>query len=228
MIAKYSKYLALNLVKLSFISAPFCSMTAHAEHHDHNDKYDFLMAEANHQVNATHDEKTSQRFTDWETLIHHSLGKSEQEKIKSVNDFFNQMNWVSDKELWDKKDYWATPIESLIRNAGDCEDFSIAKYFTLLALDIPSDRLRITYVKMPDKQSHMVLSYYPSLQSVPIILDNFNKKLLNKSERTDLTFMFSFNSKALWLSDNKKIAIDDKNSLNHWLNMMKRIEKEQG
>lgn len=225
MIVKYSKYLVLNLVKLSFISAPFCCVAAHAEH---NDKFDFLMAEANHQINAAHDQETTQRFTDWEKLIHHSLGKSDEEKLKSVNDFFNKMKWVSDKELWHKKDYWATPIESLIRNAGDCEDFSIAKYFTLLALDIPSERLRIAYVKMPDQQNHMVLTYYPSLNSVPIILDNFNRELLKKSDRNDLTFMFSFNSEGLWLANNKMISIDDGHSLNHWISMMKRIEKEQG
>jgi len=226
MVGKYSKYLALNLVKLSFFSAPFCCIVA--AHADHNDKYDFLMAEANHQINSAHDIETSQRFTAWENLIHHSLGKTEQEKIQSVNDFFNKMDWVSDKKLWNKTDYWATPIESLIRNAGDCEDFSIAKYFTLLALDIPFERLRINYVKMADQQNHMVLSYYPSLDSAPLILDNINKNLLTKSERSDLTFMFSFNSEGLWLSENKMIAIDDENSLNHWNSMMKRIEKEQG
>ena len=226
MVVKYSKYLVLNLVKLSFFSAPFCCIVA--AHADHNDKYDFLMAEANHQINSTHDMETSQRFTAWENLIHHSLGKTEQEKIQSVNDFFNRMNWVSDKELWNKSDYWATPIESLIRNAGDCEDFSIAKYFTLLALDIPFERLRINYVKMADQQNHMVLSYYPSLGSIPLILDNINKNLLTKSERSDLTFMFSFNSEGLWLSENKMITIDDKHSLNNWTSMMKRIEKEQG
>jgi len=225
MLKKYSRYIALNLVKLSVMSAPFCSIHAHAEHLD---KFDFLMAEANHQINSNHDYATSQRFTDWENLIHHSLGKTEQEKIKLVNDFFNRMDWVSDKELWNKKDYWATPIESLIRNAGDCEDFSIAKYFTLLALDIPIERLRINYVKMDDKQNHMVLSYYPSLTAEPLILDNFNKNLLLKNKRNDLSFLFSFNSEGLWLSDNKMIALDNEKSLNLWENMMKRIEKEQG
>lgn len=226
MLKKYAqKYLALPLVKLSVISAPYCSVAAHA---DHSDKFDFLMAEANHQITQTHDHQTNQRFTNWENLLHHSLDKTEKEKIKSVNDFFNRMTWVSDKELWNKKDYWATPIESLIRNAGDCEDFSIAKYFTLLAMDIPADRLRINYVTMPDNQNHMVLSYYPSPNAEPIILDNFNKKLLSKSKREDLTFLFSFNSEHLWLSDDQIIKLTDENSLNHWTNLMTRIEQEQG
>lgn len=225
MIKKYSKYLALNLVKLSVISSPFCSISAHA---DHTDKYDFLMAEANHQINTTHDEKTNQRFTAWENLLHHSFDQTEQEKIKLVNDFFNQMNWVSDKKLWNQKDYWATPIETLIRNAGDCEDFTIAKYFTLLALDIPVERLRINYVKMTDQQNHMVLSYYPPKASEPLILDNFNKSILARHKRKDLRFMFSFNSEGLWLSENNMIALNDKNALNQWTKLMKRIEQEQG
>ena len=226
MIKKYSKYLALNLVKLSVISAPFCCIiSAHA---DHLDKFDFLMAEANHQINAHHDKATTQRFTAWQNLIHHSLNKTESEKIKDVNDFFNRMTWVSDKELWNKKDYWATPIESLIRNAGDCEDFSIAKYFTLMALDIPIERLRINYVKMSDQQNHMVLSYYPSLTSEPLILDNFNTTILKKHERKDLSFLFNFNSEGLWLNDNKMIVLNNDNALNQWTRMMKQIEKEQG
>lgn len=219
------KYLFIHLLKLSAISAPFCCVVAHAEH---DDKKDFLMAEANHQINNTHDHLINKRFTNWEKLIHHSLDKTDLEKIKLVNDFFNQMTWVSDKELWNKEDYWATPIESLIRNAGDCEDFSIAKYFTLLAMDIPYERLRINYVKLPDHQHHMVLSYYTTPDTDPLILDNFNKQLLTQKQRSDLTFLFSFNSEYLWLSEDHLVPLDGENDLTLWSSMMSRIEKEQG
>jgi predicted transglutaminase-like cysteine proteinase len=225
MIKKYSKYIALNLIKLSVLSAPFCYVNSHAEQ---TDKFNFLLAEANHQINTTHDKETALRFTAWENLIHHSLDKTEAEKIVAVNNFINRMHWVSDKNLWNQKDYWATPIESLIRNAGDCEDFSIAKYFTLLALDIPVDRLRISYVKLSNQQYHMVLSYYPSPVSEPLILDNFNKTMLKRHQRKDLSFLFSFNSKYLWLSSEKRVNISDNNSLKLWNRMMKRIESEQG
>ena len=150
------------------------------------------------------------------------------EKLKLVNDFFNKMTWVSDQKLWNKKDYWATPIESITRYAGDCDDFSIAKYFTLLALDIPIEHLRMNYVKLPDKQSHMVVSYHSTNNKEPLILDNMNKSLVTKEQRTDLTFLFSFNSNNVWLSDNKKLPIDGKHSIDKWSNMMNRIEREQG
>ena len=220
----YPSRMVLHVFHLSLLAAPFCSLKSHA---DHVDKHDFLLAEANHQINSHHDFKTSQRFTEWEYLIYHTADKSVEEKLKLVNDFFNKMDWVEDKELWEQKDYWATPIESMIRNAGDCEDFSIAKYFTLLALDIPQENLRISYVKLKGQQGHMVLSYYSSNNAEPLILDNVNKNILTRQQRTDLKFIFSFNSEGLWLGNNKMSRFDDSNTLHRWDGMMKRIQQEQ-
>jgi predicted transglutaminase-like cysteine proteinase len=41
------------------------------------------------------------------------------------------VEFVDDINRWIKADYWATPIKFLSTNAGDFEDFSIAKYFIL-------------------------------------------------------------------------------------------------
>lgn len=224
MINTYPSRMILHVFHLSLLAAPFCSLKSHA---DHVDKHDFLLAEANHQINTQHDQLTSERFNDWEHLMYHSLDKSVDEKLKLVNDFFNKMDWVEDKELWQQKDYWATPIESMIRNAGDCEDFSIAKYFTLLALDIPHKNLRISYVKLDGQQGHMVLSYYLSPHAEPLILDNINKHILTRHQRQDIKEVFSFNSEGLWLGNNKMFRFDDSNTLHRWDSMMKRIQQEQ-
>ena len=83
------------------------------------------------------------------------------EKLEKVNRFFNQVNFVSDAIHWQKKDYWATPIEFLASDGGDCEDFALAKYFTLKMLGVPEKKLNLTYVKAWKlNQSHMVLTYY--------------------------------------------------------------------
>ena len=56
----------------------------------------------------------------------------ESEKLKRINDFFNQkITFADDIDVWAQTDYWATPLESIGRQAGDCEDFSIAKYMFL-------------------------------------------------------------------------------------------------
>ena len=77
------------------------------------------------------------RVTDWKLLIESNSNKSEAEKLEQVNRFFNQTPFVSDMEHWGKEDYWATPIEMLATSGGDCEDFAISKYFTLLQLGVP-------------------------------------------------------------------------------------------
>ncbi|TAK40553.1 MAG: sulfate adenylyltransferase, partial [Betaproteobacteria bacterium] len=89
------------------------------------------------------------RLSGWRDLLNNPKYKKlpEAEKLRLVNDFMNLTQFVSDLKHWGKEDYWATPIEFLSTDAGDCEDYSIAKYFTLRALGVPDEKLRITYVK---------------------------------------------------------------------------------
>ena len=215
------KYLIFTIFKLFFIVSLFFSKHALANH-----KNDFLLSAANQKMNVVHSKETNQRFTRWENLVFHNLGKTIDEKLKLVNNFYNQMEWTEDKELWNSKDYWATPIESLIRNAGDCEDFSIAKYFTLLAMDVPEEQLKITYVKLNNHQGHMVLFYYPEDASDPLVLDNMKDEVLKASQRPELSSVFSFNSDGLWLSINKTSTPNEENIIQQWAQMIKRIKEE--
>ena len=88
-----------------------------------------------------------QRVAQWHALMREKRGASEIEKLESVNSFFNKLEFVDDLYHWGKEDYWATPREMLISNGGDCEDFATAKYFTLRNLEIPDEKMRLTYVK---------------------------------------------------------------------------------
>ena len=124
------------------------------------------------------------------------------EKLKMVNDFFNQnIDFVDDIFLWGVEDYWATPVEFLAKGAGDCEDYAIAKYFTLKILGVPDDKLRITYVKAVElRQAHMVLTYFETPRSVPLVLDNIISQIKLATERKDLIPVYSFNGSGLWLA----------------------------
>lgn len=151
------------------------------------------------------------------------------DKLKRANDFFNQVAWVSDIEHWQQEDYWATPLETLATNGGDCEDFSIGKYVTLHHTRMDPDKLRITYVKALEyDQAHMVLAYYPTPSSEPLILDNINKTILPASQRTDLFPIYSFNGDGLWLakSRDKKLTSDSQKSLPQWRAVNERMERE--
>lgn len=116
--------------------------------------------------------------------------------LQIVNDAVNdQVRFVEDKAHWGVDDYWATPAESISSAGGDCEDFSIAKYYLLKELGIPLSRLRITYVRALklNGQAHMVLAYYANPEAEPLILDNLDPVVRGASQRSDLEPVYSFN-----------------------------------
>ena len=142
------------------------------------------------------------RVTSWRTLVmqNRAAGLNERQKLEKVNQFFNRMRFLDDIKLWRKKDYWATPLEFLGAAGGDCEDFSISKYFTLLELGIPDEKMRMVYVKALDyNQFHMVVAYYDTPSSEPVILDNLIGSIRPASQRRDLVPIYSFNGSHLWL-----------------------------
>jgi predicted transglutaminase-like cysteine proteinase len=142
-----------------------------------------------------------QRIAAWHALMHEKRHVSDMEKLEAVNSFFNQLEFVDDRLLWGKNDYWATPQQMLIKNGGDCEDFATAKYFTLRQLKIPDNKMRLTYVKaLRLKEPHMVLSYYIQPTTDPLILDSLITEILSASERKDLIPIYSFNGQGLWLA----------------------------
>lgn len=155
-------------------------------------------------VEEKYGEKARSRVVGWKELMTRNTHGADMEKLKRVNNFFNQLSFRSDQTLWGKEDYWATPIEVLGLGGADCEDYSIAKYFSLRESGIPEERLRIMYVKSLElNQAHMVLTYYASIDAVPLVLDNINGKILPATERTDLAPVYSFNAEGLWQAKNR-------------------------
>lgn len=179
------------------------------------------------KIEEKHGLSTRQRFIDWQNLIEQGKTLSEQEKLRLTNDFFNQNSlFIDDTVLWKTQDYWATPVEFLIKRAGDCEDFSVAKYFTLLEMGIDDSKLRITYVKALDlNQAHMVLTYFEHPQSIPLVLDNVSPIISRATERNDLEPVYSFNGSGLWLAKNKVIGsiVGKPEKLNAWQNLKCRM-----
>ena len=165
----------------------------------------------------------------WQQMIHENDTKSDIEKLNLVNDFFNGARFVDDIVYWKKKDYWATPLEFIAHDTGDCEDFSIAKYFTLKEMGLDTQKLRITYVKaLTLNQAHMVLAYYSTPSAVPMILDNINKRIKPATERNDLRPVYSFNADELWLSRtrNEQVKVGKPQQLNLWNDLTYRMQRE--
>lgn len=133
------------------------------------------------------------------SMMNRAKDVSELDKLEKVNDFFNNTPYHSDQSVWGVSDYWATRLEFIGKDKGDCEDFVIAKYFTLKELGVPTSKMFMTYAKsLKFNVAHMVLTYYETPKSIPLVLDNYNYKILPANERKDLTPVYSFSGDDLF------------------------------
>lgn len=179
------------------------------------------------KIRSQYDDDALERVRDWQTLLSENLDLPIDEKLYRVNNFFNELEFVDDIDHWGKDDYWATPVEFLATEGGDCEDFVIAKYFSLKELGVPAEKLRLMYVTATRlRQAHMVLAYYEQSNSVPLVLDNINKRILPASRRRDLLPVYSFNGDGLWLAKEQgrgqKVQQGGNNNL--WNDLNKRMQ----
>jgi predicted transglutaminase-like cysteine proteinase len=147
--------------------------------------------------------------------------------LQNINAMWNKIPYYTDIKHWKLEDYWATPVETLGSNGGDCEDFAIGKYFSLKELGIPIEKLRITYVRaLKIKEPHMVLAYYPTPDAEPYILDILTGKIKLASERSDLEPVYSFNDEDLWAAG--ATGFKGKSSqIRLWRDLLDKMEKER-
>lgn len=189
--------------------------------------FDKMISLAQQQFGA----KAADTVTAWRKLVEESRDLSDQEKLNKVNTFFNRrILYQTDMEIYKQEDYWASPLEFMGRGTGDCEDFAIAKYMTLLALGIKNENLRLAYVRFKSGNTapiaHMVLGYYADPADEPVILDNMVTSIRPASMRTDLQPVFSFNSDGLWVGGATTSSADPTTRLSRWRDVLDRIRQE--
>jgi len=170
-------------------------------------------------------------FSAWKNMLAQTYSSTELAQLEQVNQFFNQrLQFTDDYLLWQEKDYWATPLQTMGKRGGDCEDFVIAKYVSLLKLGMPADKLRLIYVRahLPgtgEVQAHMVLGYYATPDAIPLILDNLQPTITSAEQRSDLTPVFSFNSQGLWIGDTASTSSPTAR-LSRWRDVLQRMQQE--
>lgn len=189
--------------------------------------YDKMQRLAQEQYGA----KAADTVAAWRKLIEESRALSDEEKLNKVNTFFNRrILYSTDMEIYKQEDHWAAPLEFMGRGTGDCEDFAIAKYTTLLILGIKNENLRVSYVRFKTGNTapiaHMVLGYYADPTDEPVILDNMVSSIRPASMRKDLTPVFSFNSEGLWTPGATASAADPTARLSRWREVLDRLRQD--
>lgn len=157
----------------------------------------------------------------------------DERRLQAINEFFNRrIVFTDDEPVWGVVDHWASPVELLGKGRGDCEDYAIAKYFSLVAVGVPVARLRLVYVRAQiggpggASQAHMVLAYYAQPGAEPQILDNLIGEIRPASRRPDLTPVFSFNGEGLWQGTGGAAAGDPTARLSRWRDVLAKAQAE--
>jgi len=181
-------------------------------------------------LESNYGERAKKRGQAWFGVMEADDLATDKAKLEKVNRFFNMFRFINDINLWGDKNYWASPVEFIGVNGGDCEDYSIAKYFTLLEMGVPDDKMRITMVKaLTVNQYHMVLAYYETPGSIPLILDNLDGQIKLATKRKDLVPVYSFNGSQLWLNKEKGRGelSGSSDRIKQWRNLRQRIQSEK-
>jgi hypothetical protein len=169
----------------------------------------------------------------WQQTLIDAAQQPEPIRLEIINDFFNSnILAADDMSVWQQNDYWATPLELIGQGRGDCEDFAIAKYYSLIVAGTPTEKLRLVYVKASTNsasgkslQAHMVLAYFPLPSAEPLLLDNLDIEIKPASLRRDLQPIFSFNSQAIWPGfEAGSQRNSDVDHLSRWQDLQLRVQ----
>ncbi len=182
------------------------------------------------RIAKKYNEFAKKRFYYLQATLDEVKDKSDLEKLKAINDFFNEVSYSSDLKVYNKDDYWATPLEFLSKDKGDCEDYVISKYFALRYLGVDSKKLFFTYVRSTKfKLPHMVLTYFKTPRSEPLILDNNNRKIFLASQRKDLIPIYNLNGESLYIAAKSGTGkkIKQKKSHKKWDLLKQNIKRKK-
>jgi predicted transglutaminase-like cysteine proteinase len=136
------------------------------------------------------------RAVDYDNTVKSFQKLPRQKQLIKVNIYLNQLLPQVDMLNQKKTDHWETPKEFLTCGYGDCEDYAIIKYFTLLKLGFDKDKLYVTNVRENfSGGTHMVLSYFEKDGEPPLILDNLSFRVLDLKTREDLSANIFMNEK---------------------------------
>ncbi len=140
-------------------------------------------------------------YGDWAKFIDSLKGQSQFAQLKAVNGRMNKAKYITDDANWGRKDYWATPGEFMTR-FGDCEDYAIVKYLSLLQLGFKNSQMRVVAVKdLNLKVGHAILMVTVKDNKKRdrfLVLDNQIKKIVEAKTIRHYQPVFSINAKYWW------------------------------
>ncbi len=89
----------------------------------------------------------SPRVRRWRAEVRDLQGADPLVQLAEINRFANHVvPYREDERVYRRTDHWAAPLQ-MLRQAGDCEDYAIFKFVSLLDLGFRNDQMRIVVVQ---------------------------------------------------------------------------------
>lgn len=179
-----------------------------------------------HKIENKFGKIAKNRSFDYQKKMNDVKKYNKTKQLNILNHYLNQLLPQYDDVIQNKEDYWASPKEFLITGYGDCEDYVIIKYFSLIKLGFNEKKLFITTVN--EKYTggyHMVLTYFKDEDKSPLVLDNLSFRVLDLETRTDIEADFFINSQGVYkINKNKQLYKVASKSL-QFIELMQKVEK---
>ncbi len=135
------------------------------------------------KVEEEHDTKVFQikhsplpqyKVQQWSALKSRFGKMSKISQLQAINGFFNNIPSKDDILNYGKDEYWAAPGKFMSKFSGDCEDYSISKYFALQHLGWKKENLFVLFLHDNINQGmHSVLAVKNGNKT--FILDNLSR-----------------------------------------------------
>lgn len=147
----------------------------------------------------------------WRRIVQIAATLPEFKRLTLVNDFINNESSVAESFCMNELGGEAPDAYHFSDVAPrDCKCYAKAKYIALQQVGVPEDKLRITYATASGlNRSHIVLTYFPDNESVPLVLDNLTSEIKKADLRTDLLPIYSFKGFGLWQQAETSLESDD-------------------
>jgi hypothetical protein len=112
-------------------------------------------------------------------------------RLQAINSRVNTaFVYDSDRNIWGRDDYWATPLENVEKGRMDCEDFASLKlYLAYIAGVDPNDLVLLAGRIRSSGEDHVVL--WARANGQGYVLDNRLPYVVGSGSYTDFTVLFS-------------------------------------
>lgn len=132
----------------------------------------------------------------WLSFLESIKDYGDAKKLDLVNRYSNEHPYIIDRVNWGVEDYWESPGEFLIKS-GDCEDYAIIKYMSLVIMGFNPNNLRVVVLQDNNLNVlHSVLAVY--LEDKIYILDNQISKVTEDTKIYHYKPIYSINYNQWW------------------------------